>query len=324
MSKEEVRFSIDYGHSLTVKPMSEFARWVEELGYDGITMGGSGVAGAGIDPMVTLSQAAAVTERLVLSTSVYLLSFIHPLVLGQQVATLDYLSKGRAILGVGVGGERPWQFKNLNIPFEDRGARADEAIEVLKGLWTQPSLTYNGRIFQVEDVRLEVRPVQKPHPPIWVGGRLGGVQIGLDGKQRFKSRTAAMRRAARYGDGWFPYLTDPEGYRQSVQQIKGYAQEYGRDLESGSFTWAHNLFCSIGDDHDEALAKAAAGNNFGQGRIEFSERYDLAGTPEEFIKQVRDYVDVGVRHIVLKPYFPPGEVLQQVERIAKEVVPYFK
>ena len=79
MSKEEIRFSIDYGHSLTVKPMSEFARWAEELGYDGITMGGSGVAGAGIDPMVALSQAAAVTERLVLSTSVYLLSFVHPL-----------------------------------------------------------------------------------------------------------------------------------------------------------------------------------------------------------------------------------------------------
>ena len=322
--KKEIGFSIDYGHSVTVMPMSQFAPWAEKLGYDGITMGGSGMAGAGIDPIVTLSQAAAVTDHLLLSTSVFLLSFLHPLVLGQQVATLDFLSGGRVILGVGVGGERPQQFKNLGIPLEDRGVRANESIEVLKGLWTQPSLTYNGRVFQIENVKLEVKPARKPHPLIWVGGRLGGIQTGLDGSQKFKSRTAAMRRAAKYGDGWFPYLTDAPAYGTSVQQIKEYGREYGRDLEDGSFTWAHNLFCAVGDDHDEALANAAAGNNFGQGRVEFSERYDIAGTPEECIRQLREYVDVGVSHFILKPYFPPDGVLQQVERFAKEVVPYFK
>ncbi|MBI2165490.1 MAG: LLM class flavin-dependent oxidoreductase [Chloroflexi bacterium] len=324
MPREAVRFSIDYSHSVTVMPITRFARWAEELGYDGITMGGSGVAGTGIDPMVVLSQVAAVTERLLLSTSVYLLSFVHPLILGQQVATLDYLSRGRVILGVGVGGERPWQFKNLSTPFGDRGVRADEAIEVLKGLWTQPSLTYHGKVFNIENVSLSIRPAQKPHPPIWVGGRLGGIQIGLDGDQGFKSRTAAMHRAARYGDGWFPYLTDPETYGRSVQQIKRYGQENGRDIKDGSFTWAHNLFWSVGDDHDEALAAAAAGNPFGQHRKEFSARYDIAGTPQDCIKRLREYVDSGVTHFICKPYFPPDKVLNQVERIAKEVVPYFK
>lgn len=324
MAIKEIGFSIDYGHSLNAMPMSEFARLAENLGYDGITMGGSGVAGQGIDPIVTLSQAAAVTEHLLLSTSVFLLSFVHPLILGQQVATLDFLSKGRVILGVGVGGERPWQFRNLDIPFEDRGARANEAIEILKGLWTQKSLTYKGKVFNIEDVSLEVKPHRKPHPLIWVGGRLGGIQTALDGSRKFKSKTAAMKRAAKYGDGWFPYLTDPEAYSRSVELIRGYAKEEGRDIDDGSFTWAHNLFCSVGDNHDEALENAAAGNNFGQGRVEFSERYDIAGTPEECIKQLREYVDIGVTHFVLKPYFPVKTVLEQVNRFAKEVIPYFK
>ena len=309
-------------------PVPLFAPLAEKLGYDGVTLAGSQIGlGVGYDPFVVLSQAAAVTERLLLVTSVLVLPLVHPILLAQQVATLDNLSQGRVILGVGVGGERSRQFDNLGIPLNERGVRSNEALEILKGLWTQPTFSYKGRVFEFDDISTEVRPFQKPHPPLWIGGRPGGVEIGPGGKPRFKSNTAAVRRTARYGDGWFPYLITPEAYQKSVQIIRAMAKEYGRG--DYPFTLACNLFWSVGDDYEEALEAAAAGNRHSRNRKEFSAKYDIVGTPKDCIKRIRDFVDIGLRHVIVKPLRAqiPGQgeaVLEQAERVAKEVMPYFK
>ena len=328
MVEDGIKFYIGYDRGPRVMPLTEFAPLAETWGYDGITLGGSLIGlGGGYDPFVFLSQAAASTERLLLNTSVLLLPLIHPLVLAQQVATLDNLSQGRVILGVGIGGERSVQFKNLNIPVNERGLRGNEALEIMKGLWTEPTFSYKGRIFQFDDVALDVRPVQVPHPPIWVGGRIGGVEVGPDGKTRFKSKTAAMRRTARYGDGWFPFFLTAEMYQKSVLDIRAMAKEYGRG--DYPFTLAQNFFWSIGDNYEEALEAAAAGNVFGGHRKEFSAKYDIVGTPEDCIKRIRGFVDIGLRHVIVKLLRPEVDgqaktILEQAERVAKEVMPYFK
>ena len=319
--EEPIRFSIEYSRRLIGSmPLDQFAAMAENLGFDGLTVAGS--RGPAADHLVFLAQAAAVTERLLLSTSVLVLPFVHPVLLAQDTATTDVVSDGRLVLGVGVGGERYQEFQALGVPLKERGVRANEAIDILKGLWQQPTFSYRGRIFNLENVSLNPRPIQKPHPPIWVGGRLGGKQTGPSGKSRHKSRMAAMHRAARYGDGWFPYLTEPETYRESVKQVKLFAKQYGR--ENVPFTWAHNLFWAVGNTYEEGLAAAAAGNAFGGHKEAFSAKYDIAGAPADCIKQVRQYIDAGVRHCICKPLLPAENLVEQMNRIAREIIPHFR
>jgi len=322
-SKKEIKFSIGFDMGPTLMPVPQFGRWVEELGYDGITLavGGIGVA-TGYDPFSVMGQIAAVTERLLLSTTVYVIPLVHPLILAQQVSTIDVLSQGRVTLGIGVGGERPAQFRNLGIPVNERAARTNEAIDILKGLWTQPRFSYHGKIFNFDNVEANPVPVQKPHPPIWIGGRVGGFEPGPDDRPRFKSRTAAIRRAARVGDGWVPYLMTPEQYREGAQRVLAYKKEYGR--EDAPFTFAHTILWSVGDNYEDALDVAAAGNPFGGHRREFSARFDIVGTSKDCIKRVEAYIDAGVTHFIIKPYVASELILGQVERIARDIIPYFR
>jgi probable F420-dependent oxidoreductase len=303
----------------------DFASRIQDLGYDGITIGVGGMgSGTGYDPFAFLAQAAVAAEKLLLSTSIFVLPLMHPLVLAQQVATLDILSQGRVIFGVGVGGERAWQFHNLGIPLHERGLRTDEAIEIMKGLWTNSTFSYHGKAYEFGDISLSPSPVQKPHPPILVGGRLGGVEIGPDGKPKYKSKTASMRRAAKYGDGWMPNYMTPEMYKESVKQIRAYATEYGREGKVAHM--AHNIFFCVRDTYDEAIRSTEGASRQGAVRSrDFSMRYDILGPPELCIKRLEEYVDAGVRHFICKPVLHgDGEVQKQMELIATKIMPHFK
>ena len=114
----------------------------------------------------------------------------------------------------------------------------------------------------------------------------------------------------------------PEGYGQSVDKLRAYTKEYGR--EDDPMTLAHTVLFSVGDDYDEALEVAAAGNPFGGHQKEFSQKYDIVGTPKDCIKRLEQYVDAGVRHFILKPYVAPALILGQVQRFARDVMPHFK
>lgn len=335
MAKNEVKFSIGYDQGPRLMPVSEFAHLAEDLGYDGITLASGSTS---FDPFMILAQLATASEHLLLSITVQVLPLIHPLILAKQVATIDQLSNGRFILGVGIGGDRPIQFRNLGIPLTDRGVRTDESIEILKGIWTQTDRTdpfgpelevapydtfsYHGKVFEFDNAPSFPMPVQKPHPPIWVAGRVGGVEMQLDGSHKLKSKTAAIRRTAKYGDGWLPYLMTPQGYKESVDELRTYTKEYGR--EGHPITLAHTLLFSVGDDYDKALDVAAAGNPFGGHRKEFSQKYDAVGTPKDCIKRFEEYIEAGVSHFILKPYVAPELILGQVQRLAKDVIPYLR
>ena len=282
---------------------------VEDLGFDSLWQGEHIIwHGPTLDATVALSAFAARTSRITLGTSVLLLPLRHPTAVAKSFATLDVLAGGRTILGIGVGGENPAEFAACGIPFRERGARANEAIEVIRRLWSEPSVSFQGRFTRFEDVYLEPRPVQQPGPPIWVGGR----------------SEAALRRAARQGDGWLPYLIDPAQYRAGWQRIQELAAADGRDLTG--FTPAHLVFSYLDDDLAAARAMAATrlGRAYRQPFETLVDRYCALGPVETFQRKIQDFVDAGARHIVCSPVCPYDEVIGQLARYAGEVLPAWR
>ncbi|MDX1382255.1 MAG: LLM class F420-dependent oxidoreductase [Thermoanaerobaculia bacterium] len=163
------------------------------------------------DALVTLTWIASRTSRIVLGTSVLVIPYLHPMVLAKELATLDHLSGGRLIVGVGVGS-LPEENAALGAPYASRGSYADEFLEVLRRLWTEERAGFAGEHFAFEDVISSPKPLQRPHPPIVVGG----------------NRPPALRRAARLGDGWHPLGVSPDGVRRRLESLRAEAEAVQR------------------------------------------------------------------------------------------------
>ncbi len=162
------------------------------------------------DAFGMLCYLAAKTNRIRLGTSVYLLGLRHPFVAARAIATLDLLSKGRAEVGIGAGWlRREWTVAGLDP--STRGKRLDEAVAICKRLWTAETVEHRGEFFEFEPVKFEPKPIQKPHPPIHVGGET----------------QAALRRAARLGDGWLGLHHSPESVVEPVARLERFRREYG-------------------------------------------------------------------------------------------------
>ena len=171
-----------------------------------------------LEPVATLLFAAAVTKRVRLGTSVIVITQRNPVVLAKQLATLDVLSEGRLIFGAGAGWMKE-EFQALNVPFTNHGPRMAEYLEVIRRCWTLDDPSFHGRFYDLEDVGFYPKPVQKPHPPLWVGGWVEG----------------ALRRAAQYGDAWHAFAP-ADVMAERFAKVRQYAREYGRDPESITMT----------------------------------------------------------------------------------------
>jgi probable F420-dependent oxidoreductase len=171
-----------------------------------------------LEPVSTLMFAAAVTRRVRLGTSVLVITQRQPVVLAKQLATLDVLSGGRLIFGAGAGWLKE-EFEALNVPIVDHGPRMAEYLEVIRRCWTEDDPSFDGRYYKLADVGFYPKPVQKPHPPIWIGGAADG----------------ALRRVARYGDAWHAN-GPPQMLAEGYAKVKRYAEEYGRDPDSIALT----------------------------------------------------------------------------------------
>ena len=166
-------------------------RAVEEFGYDSFWTGEHIVYHRPIfEAVTTLTRAAALTSRIKVGPATLLLPLRHPTMVAKQFSCLDVQSDGRVLLTVGVGGDYPREFAGCEVPMNERGQRATEAIEIMKKYWTGERFDYDGKIFHLEDVDMLPTPVQPGGIPIWVSGRQEG----------------PMKRAARIGDGWHPYM----------------------------------------------------------------------------------------------------------------------
>jgi probable F420-dependent oxidoreductase len=278
---------------------------MEAMPIDSLWVGGH-VASPNPTPEATvqLARLAALTERVRIGTAILLLPLYAPAIVAKQIADLDRATGGRVTLGVGVGGEYEAEFRACQIPTSERGRRTDEAIPLLRRLWTAEEITHDGRYYPMDAVRIHPAPIQPGGPPIVVAGR----------------QEVAMRRAATLGDGWMPYLYSARRYARSVATIRSIADDAGRDL--ATFEWFAFVFVNVHDDGDVARGEAAGflGGNYGQDFSQMLGSVALAGTPDEVTEGVQRFVDAGAQHLVFTPVTHTRQ-LDIAERLVTKVMP---
>ena len=243
------------------------------------------------EPLAALNYLAGCTQRVRLGTHVLILPYRNPVLAAKILATLDVLSAGRLILGAGVGWmEEEFQALGLNT-YHERGAVTDEYIELYKELWTKDDPVFNGKYYQISGSGFQPKPVQKPHPPIWIGGHTG----------------PAIRRAAKYGEGWMPIglrppaILEPEELAGKIARLRTLTARAGRPDDAVEVVFSTNVMFD---------------NNAGPSRRLVS------GRPEQIAADLRLYQDLGVRSFILD--FPADSVewLQEsMERFSREVMP---
>jgi probable F420-dependent oxidoreductase len=282
------------------------AELAEELGYDSLWAGEHlSFHNPILDLGVALAAFAAWTARIRLGAAVVLLPLRHPSLVAKQASSLDYLSGGRLLLGVGVGGEGEKDFEAAGVPIGERGARADEAIRALRSLFGPPPASFEGRHYRFAGIEIAPRSPQPGGPPILVGG----------------SSAAALRRAGRLADGWLPYMISTRRYREGLTTVREHALAAGRDpdaLLAGAV-----LFALVGDDGERTREEARLHLSRRYG-MEFAphhvERLCVAGTPTECQARLREYAAAGVRHVCLNPCTGGDSLLLQCERLHVDVV----
>ena len=243
------------------------------------------------EPLAALNYLAGCTQRVRLGTHVLILPYRNPVLTAKILATLDVLSAGRLILGAGVGWmEEEFQALGLNT-YHERGAVTDEYIELYKELWSKDNPVFNGKYYQIAGSGFQPKPVQKPHPPIWIGGHTG----------------PAIRRAAKYGEGWMPIglrppaILEPEELAGKIARLRTLTARAGRPEDAVEVVFSTNVMFD---------------NNAGPSRRLIS------GRPEQIAADLRLYQDLGVRSFILD--FPADSVerLQEsMERFSREVMP---
>jgi probable F420-dependent oxidoreductase len=236
------------------------------------------------EPLTLLSYVAARTERVGLGTSALVLPYHNPMRLAKIAATLDVLSGGRLILGVGVGAVPP-ESDAMGSPYAERGAITDEAIAVMKELWTQEDPSFAGKYSRFSGMPFSRKPLQQPHIPLLIGG----------------NSRAAIRRAVRLGDGWHPLAVPPEVLRQGIHDLHEQAHAAGRD--------AAEIPVSLSIPLGPSSAHRAA----------------LGTAPGEIIRTIQAYADVGVQTIAIAGHTDQlAEILPGMDLLAREVLPVFR
>ncbi len=305
-------FPIRFGASLATQPPERqfaIAQRVDELGFDSLWTGDHiSFHNPLYESLTLLAAYAGITKRVRLGTAVYLLALRHPTGVAKITSTLDVLSGGRLIFGVGVGGENPKEFEACGVPYTERGARVTEGIEVIRTLWRDTPASFKGRFTQFESVSIDPKPVQQPGPPIWIGGR----------------SDAALLRAGRQGDGWMSYVIQAKRYAESLEKIRAAADGAGRSLDG--FMTAHLTFITIGQDYEAARALwvERLSQRYAQDFGPLAEKYGIIGNVAQCAEQMEAFVRAGCRYFVMNPICRAEDQREQLEAIAVEIIPRFR
>ncbi len=345
----EVRF----GFESTPHPwesISEFAMYVEDAGFDSFWMPDHTV-GFGIkrwnalEAWTTLSAVATRTSRIRLGTCVGDVYRHHPASLAQMVTTCDAISNGRATVGVGIG--EAMNLLPFGIPLKKPIGKTRETVSLIRKLWTEDSVDYKGEYYTFKEAFLQPKPVQKPHPPIWIAA----------------NSPMTMRMVAELGDGWIPASIFPEEYAEGLKKIRNWAKGAGRDptkIEPALFTF------TVVAENQEAARKAislpAKIYFLTRPRIprklgfDVTDEYDMTfkllmksettmallekakqlpdeildkapvffGSPDNIVEAMQKYVDAGVRHFVVNFYVRPDMLKENLKLFAEKVIPHFR
>jgi len=268
------------------------ARESERLGFDAVYMSGHvlGEPGATVlDPMTTLAAVAGGTETIGVATSVLLLPHYNPVLLANEAASLDVISQGRFTLAIGVGWAEP-EFDALGVPFGERGARADDALEAMRALWSERPASYQGRFTQFDDALLGTPPHTPGGPPLWVGGH----------------SDAAIKRALRFAAAWHCTGMTPDEVAEARERIARIGEQVGRDPETLELTSIHF-----------AIPPNAKHNGFSFGHVLGGEQ----PTADAVVQHIGELAEQGISRINLLLPLTPETLLDGIAWVAEEVMP---
>jgi probable F420-dependent oxidoreductase len=280
-----------------------FVTKAETLGYDSLWLQERILSDFGmLEPVTLLSYVAAITDKLNLGVSVILLTLRNPFQLAKSLATLDCMSHGRAIAGVGLGGGHLGSHEGiLGYSREKRVRRFTEAIDVMKLLWTEPKASFHGHFWNFENISMEPKPIQKPHLPLWFGGH----------------HENALRRAVKYGAGWMGSGSSPRSaFASEAPMIRRFLEEAKRD--PATFGVSKRVYLAVDKDKPRAERRI---------REWFGRRYKNAdlgpsacvwGSVDECAEKIREFIRTGARHILFNPMFDEQEHL---DICAREIMP---
>ena len=278
----------------------------EAIGYDSVWCGDHISFGNPIiEGTVALAYLAACTRSITIGTGVLLLALRPPSLVAKQMASLDYLTSGRLICGVGVGGESKKDFESVQVPIKERGGRTTEGIAALRTLWTNSPASFSGTYYQFEDVSLNPMPERVGGPPIWVGGRAD----------------PALHRAGTLADGWIAYMVSPESFASGLEKVRTAAIQVDRD--PNELARAMMVPTRVERDGSKAIERLRAHLSKRYQR-EFSpeqiKRFCLVGSPQEVIERVSEYSAAGVEHFIFLYGGSPSTSVSQFELIFETVV----
>ena len=285
---EEIRRYIERAEALGFHSL-----WVQEQA------GLRAVAGA-LEGVSMLSYAAALTRRIRLGSAVFLINLRNPIQLAKSLASLDQLSQGRLIVGVGLGGVTRL-YEAYGLSPEHRVSRFVEALTLMKKLWTEENFTFEGKFWQLKNASLAPRPFQKPHPPVWFGA----------------NSPAALKRAVKHGSGFIGAGSSSSGdFKSKVQTVLSALAEAKKD--SADFMIGKRVYLAVDRDRERAAKRLREWFGLFYGQADLADRVAVWGSAEECVERLREIVAAGARLLLLNPVF---DMMEQMEVLASEVVP---
>jgi probable F420-dependent oxidoreductase len=283
-----------------VDTVVEFGRRAEAAGVDGVYVLDRLVFD-NVEPLLSLAQLTTVTSRVTLGTCVLLATLRPPVLLAKMIATLDQMSGGRMLMGLGAGS-RPDDFAGAGVPFEHRGSRFEEAVEIMRLAWTGAPIKFSGRFYNIDVGPIGPTPVQQPGVPLYFGG----------------SAESVLRRVGRMADGYMATSSGgPAGFREGWKKVQEYAERAGRD--PSSIVPGALLHCCVDENKERAieLSRRQRAHYYGPARAGVAAG-SLIGSPDECVEQAQEYIEAGARLLVL------GSVTADVnyfDRLIHEVAP---
>ncbi|MGH7277038.1 MAG: LLM class flavin-dependent oxidoreductase [Candidatus Rokuibacteriota bacterium] len=286
-----------------VRRIREFLARAETLGFESAWVVEQLLGSIrSLEPVALLTYAAACTERMRLGSAVLLTALRNPVQLAKSLATLDHLSSGRLTIGVGLGGN-PRVYPAFGMSAERRAARFAEGLGLMKRLWTEERVTFEGEFWKLQNASMQPKPVQRPHPPLWFGGH----------------HPNALRRAVELGDGFIGAGSiATAGFLEEVRLLRQLLKDAGRD--PAAFPLGKRVYIAVDEDRARAGRRLAEWFGAFYGKPELAAEVSVWGGPQECVDRLAEIVAAGVGFLMLNPVFDEMEHLEQfASRIAPKL-----